>query len=231
LIEEKQSRGESLRIVLVDDHSLFRAGIASLLSMRKGMEVVGQAESGEQAVELAREMNPDLVLMDVHMPGIGGIVAARQIRSELPQIKVVMLTVSDQDQDLFEAIRSGAHGYLLKNLEPEELYDYLGGIARGEAPISRTMAAKILNEFAAQSARVKDPSATKARDDLTPREREVLSFVAGGATNREIAGALTLTENTVKNHLRNILEKLHVENRVQAAAYALRTGLAKTERE
>ncbi len=227
--EEKQGTPESLRVVLVDDHSLFRAGVASLLSARKGIEVVGQADSGEQGVEQARRLIPDVVLMDVHMPGIGGIEAARQIRAELPQVKVVMLTVSDQDQDLFEAIKGGAHGYLLKNLEPEELYDYLEGVARGEAPISRTMAAKILNEFAAQATRARELPATEPYDDLTPREKEVLSLVAGGATNREIAAALTLTENTVKNHLRNILEKLHLENRVQAAAYALRKGLHKQD--
>lgn len=227
MTEERQGKGESLRVVLVDDHSLFRAGIASLLGMRKGVKVVGQAESGERAVDLARQLIPDLVLMDVHMPGIGGIEAARQIRAALPQVKVVMLTVSDQDHDLFEAIKNGAHGYLLKNLEPGELYDYLEGIARGEAPISRTMAARILNEFAAQATRAREVPAPEPYDDLTPREREVLSLVAGGATNREIAAALTLTENTVKNHLRNILEKLHMENRVQAAAYALKMGLSK----
>jgi two-component system, NarL family, nitrate/nitrite response regulator NarL len=215
----------AIRILLVDDHSLFRAGIASLLSSREDMEVVGEAQDGRQALDAARNLKPDLVLMDVHMPNLGGIEATRQIRAELPETRVVMLTVSDQDRDLFEAIKSGASGYLLKNLEPDELFGYLTGVFRGEAPISRTMAAKILSEFSSQASRGKSAQPNEPLSELTPREREVLKLVAAGATNREIAAALTLTENTVKNHLRNILDKLHLENRVQAAAYALKMGL------
>ncbi len=225
--EAGESRIAPLRVLLVDDHALFRAGIASLLASRPGVEVVGEAQDGAEALEAARRLNPDIVLMDVHMPRMGGLEATRAISAELPRVKVVMLTVSDQDADLFEAIKSGAHGYLLKNLEPEELFDYLTGISRGEAPISRTMAAKILNEFASQASRPKAPEPAEAEEPLTPREREVLRLVAAGATNKEIASALTLTENTVKNHLRNILEKLHLENRTQAAAYALKKGLTK----
>ncbi len=221
----RQNPERSLRVLLVDDHALFRAGIASLIALNEAIEVAGQAEDGTEALELARKLKPDLVLMDLHMPVMDGIEATRRIRTELPDVKVVMLTVSDQDKDLFEAIKSGAHGYLLKNLEPEELFDYLTGIVRGEAPISRTMAAKLLNEFAAQASRGKNPSPPETNNELTPREREVLKLVASGATNRDIATALTLTENTVKNHLRNILEKLHLENRVQAAAWALKMGL------
>jgi DNA-binding NarL/FixJ family response regulator len=164
--------------------------------------------------------------MDVHMPKVDGIQAARMISSELPQVKVVMLTVSEQDDDLFAAIKSGARGYLLKNLEPEELFDYLAGISRGEAPISRAMAAKILSEFASQTG-PRTAESSETGELLTPREKEVLALVAAGSTNKEIALALTLTENTVKNHLRNILEKLHLENRTQAAAYALKHGLTK----
>ena len=214
-----------MRVLLVDDHALFRAGIASLLASRGTVEVVGEAQDGGEALEAARRLRPDIVLMDVHMPTVDGIQATRMIAAELPQVKVVMLTVSDQDKDLFEAVKSGAHGYLLKNLEPEELFDYLAGISRGEAPISRTMAAKILNEFASQAGKTRTQEAVEPSEALTPREREVLKLVASGATNKEIATALTLTENTVKNHLRNILEKLHLENRTQAAAYALKKGL------
>ncbi len=223
--EELQKQEQPLRVLLVDDHALFRAGIASLLTSRRGFQVVGQAQDGEEAVEAARHLKPDLILMDLHMPRVGGIEATRRIRVELPEVKVVVLTVSDQDRDLFEAIKSGAHGYLLKNLEPEELFDYLGGISRGEAPISRTMATRLLNEFANQASRTRESATVEPSNDLTPREREVLKLVASGASNREIAVALTLTENTVKNHLRHILEKLHLENRVQAAAYALKMGL------
>ncbi|MHB8990645.1 MAG: response regulator [Chloroflexota bacterium] len=199
--------------------------MASLLVSRDGFEVVGQASGGLEALEAARELQPDLILMDLHMPGMDGIEATRRIRTKLPQVKVVILTVSDRDEDLFEAIKNGAHGYLLKNLEPEELFDYLAGVSRGEAPLSRLMAGRLLTEFAAQASRPKEASPVEPGNDLTAREREVLKLVAAGATNREIAARLTLTENTVKNHLRNILEKLHLENRVQAAAYALRTGL------
>jgi two-component system nitrate/nitrite response regulator NarL len=225
LSDERQSQSEPLRIVLVDDHSLFRAGIASLLASRGGMEVVGEAQNGQEAVEAARNLKPDIVLMDVHMPKLDGIQATRLITAELPKVKVVMLTVSEQDKDLFEAVKNGAHGYLLKNLEPEELFDYLAGISRGEAPISRTMATRILSEFASQAAKSRTAEPTEPSDVLTPREREVLKLVAAGSTNKEIASALTLTENTVKNHLRNILEKLHLENRTQAAAYALKRGM------
>jgi DNA-binding NarL/FixJ family response regulator len=225
LSKTRPGQSGRLRVLLVDDHALFRAGIASLLASRDTVEVVGEAQDGREALEAARKLRPDIVLMDVHMPKVGGIEATRMIAAELPRVKVVMLTVSDQDKDLFEAVKSGAHGYLLKNLEPEELFDYLAGISRGEAPISRTMAAKILNEFASQAARPRAPESAEPVELLTPREREVLKLVASGATNREIGTALTLTENTVKNHLRNILEKLHVENRTQAAAYALKKGL------
>ncbi|MGE5617826.1 MAG: response regulator [Sphingomonadaceae bacterium] len=225
MTNERCNQNVTLRILLVDDHSLFRAGMASLLTSREGFEVVGQAADGAAAVEAARALRPDLVLMDLHMPGTNGIEATRRIRAELPEVKVVVLTVSDRDEDLFEAIKNGAHGYLLKNLEPEELFDYLAGISRGEAPISRAMASRLLAEFAAQAARAREAPPVEPIDELTGREREVLKLVAAGATNKEIAARLTLTENTVKNHLRNILEKLHLENRVQAAAYALKMGL------
>ncbi len=222
----QQSQSGALRVLLVDDHALFRAGIASLLESRPDLvEVAGQAQDGAEAVDAARRLRPDLVLMDIHMPKMDGIAAARQIKAELAGVKVVMLTVSDQDRDLFEAIKAGAQGYLLKNLEPEELFEYLGGVSRGEAPISRIMAARILNEFASQATREKASAGAEPSGELTAREREVLKLVAAGATNREIASALTVTENTVKNHLRNILEKLHLENRTQAAAYALKMGL------
>lgn len=223
--EEGKSPSEHLRVLLVDDHALFRAGIASLLASRPGVEVVGEAQNGREAVAAAQQLKPDIILMDLHMPGMDGIQATREISSELPQVKVVMLTVSDQDKDLFDAIKSGAHGYLLKNLEPEDLFQYLAGISRGEAPISRSMATRILSEYASQASRPREAERSEPDEILTPREREVLALVAGGATNKEIAVALTLTENTVKNHLRNILEKLHLENRTQAAAYALKKGL------
>jgi DNA-binding NarL/FixJ family response regulator len=214
---------EPLRILLVDDHVLFRKGLESLLAPRQDMEVVGEAGDGLEAIARAQETVPDVILMDIHMPECDGLEAVRVIKREMPHVHIVMLTVSEDDRDLFAAIKNGAEGYLLKNLEPYQLFDMLEGVRRGEAPVSGAMAAKILQEF-------RQPDQTmapkpEARDELTPREIEVLEQVVKGATNKEIAEALVITENTVKIHLRNILEKLHLQNRIQAAVYAVREGL------
>jgi two-component system, NarL family, nitrate/nitrite response regulator NarL len=214
-----------IRIMLVDDHALFRKGIASLLAAEPGFEVVGEAGDGVQAVERAQELMPDVILMDVNMPRASGPEATRRIMEILPYVKIVMLTVSEDDQDLFEAVRCGAQGYLLKKIEPSALFGTLHGVVRGEASISRLMATKLLGEFSRKS---NQPSASNGRQtELSLREEEVLSFVAQGKSNKEIATALAIAENTVKNHLKNILEKLHLENRVQAATFALREGLLK----
>lgn len=211
-----------MRVLLADDHALFRAGIASLLRAW-GMEVVGQAGNGIEALDQARRLKPDLILMDITMPGCNGLEATRLIRAELPDVKIVMVTVSDDDENLFEAIKSGAEGYLLKDMSEEELEAVLNGIAAGEAPLSRGLAAKILEEFA----RVAREGPRKDRGDgLTAREQDVLQLVAVGATNREIATALHVSENTVNFHMKNILAKLHLKNRVQVAAYAVRRGVA-----
>ncbi len=186
------------------------------------MEVVGEASDGLQAVEIVRAVTPDLVLMDIHMPICGGAEATRLIKSEHPETKVVALTVSDEDQDLFEAIKSGAEGYLLKDLRPEELFDLIRGVLKGETPISPAVAGKLLNEFRRQPWR--DTSQT-AGWDLTARELDVLQLVTEGLSNAEIAARLYIVEGTVKNHLHNILEKLHLDNRLQAATYAIREGL------
>jgi DNA-binding NarL/FixJ family response regulator len=212
-----------IRVLLVDDHALFRKGIASLLAAEPGFEVVGEAQDGLQAVEHARELMPDLIVMDLNMPRAGGPEATRRILEELPYIKIVILTVSEGDEDLFEAVRCGAHGYLLKKIEPKALFDTLRGVMRGEASISRSMAAKLMGEFRHQNARA--ASNAEQQPKLSPREIGVLEFVAQGKSNKEIAAALDIAENTVKNHLKNILEKLHLENRVQAATYAIRQGL------
>jgi DNA-binding NarL/FixJ family response regulator len=214
---------EPLRILLVDDHVLFRKGIASLLSGREDFTVVGEANDGIEAVTLAQQTFPDIILMDVNMPRQNGIETVKVIKREMPHIQIVMLTVSDDDNDLFEAIKSGAKGYLLKNLEPQELYTMLDRLRQGEAAISGAMAAKILHEFR-QGGQTQEKD-TKTVDELTGREIEVLEQVVTGASNKEIADTLHITENTVKIHLRNILEKLHVQNRIQAAVYAVREGL------
>ncbi len=213
-----------MRILLADDHPLFRAGLADLLRAR-GMEVVGEAGTGLEALEQARLLKPDLILMDVNMPQVNGLQATRLIKTEMPQIRIVILTVSDEDEYLFEAIKSGAQGYLLKNLQPQAFFELLGGVAQGEAPISRGLATKILGEFARHLQQ--EPVSAVVREELTDREKEVLRFVAEGLTNRDIATRLNVTENTIKYHLKNILEKLHLRNRAQAAAYAMETGLLK----
>lgn len=213
----------TIRVLLADDHSLFRRGVAAALADHPDIQVVGEASNGLQAVAKARELVPNLMLMDISMPGIDGLEATRRIKAELPQIKIVILTFAEEDQNLFEAIKSGAQGYLLKNVEPQDLVEMLRGVFRGEAPISRGMATKILVEFARQVQGADTSAGPTAR--LTGREREVLGLVASGSTNKDIAAALGISPSTVKNHLQNILEKLHLENRVQAAAFALREGL------
>ena len=213
-----------MRILLVDDHVLFRRGVASILAGQPGLEVVGEASNGFEAQDKARETMPDVILMDIHMPGCSGLEAVSAIKREMPHVKIIMLTVSDDEADLFTAIKNGAQGYLLKNLNPQDLFSMLETVRKGEAALMPAMMARVLDEFrsVAREAEV----AGVFHEDLTPRELEVLQEVAKGATNRQIAETLFIAENTVKIHLRNILDKLHLQNRIQAATYALREGLA-----
>jgi len=211
-----------MRILLADDHALFRDGVASLLGAW-GHEVVGQAGDGPSAVALALELRPDLVLMDVAMPG-GGMHATREIAAAAPSIAIVMLTASEDIDDLFAAIKAGARGYLLKNLEAAELRGMLEAVSRGEAAITPAIAARILGELARPSlpVEVKEPGGP---DTLTERELDVLRLVVAGERNKEIAADLGISENTVKFHLRNILDKLHAQSRAEAVARAIRDGL------
>jgi DNA-binding NarL/FixJ family response regulator len=208
-----------MRVVLADDHPLFREGLASLLASHD-IEIVGEASNGADAVELTRALCPDVVLMDLTMPGMGGLEATRLIKAEMSDVRVVILTVSDADADLFDAIRSGAHGYLVKNTSSEEFFDLLEALERGEAPLSRGLAAKIM-QYLARGGRLEG-----SHVELTPREEEILRLVAEGRTNRDMAAALSISEATVKFHMTNILTKLHLENRAQVVAYAHRHGLA-----
>jgi len=216
-----------LRILLVDDHVLFRKGLASLLASQPDIEVIGEASDGIEAIHAAKELKPDLIMMDINMPECDGLQATRIIKQSMPQVKIVMLTASDDDEYLFEAIKIGAQGYLLKDLELYQLLDLLESISKGEAILSSAMATKIFKEFnrSSHNGRQRDNN----EEELTDREVTILKYVAQGLMNKEIADTLDISENTVKIHLRNILEKLHLKNRIQAAVYAVRQGIAGTD--
>jgi len=212
-----------MRVLIADDHPLFRDGLRSLLEAR-GIEVVGEARNGREATDQARRLTPDVVLMDLAMPEVNGLAATRLISAELPAIKVVILTASEDDADLFEAIKSGAQGYLFKNLDSAEFFRLLEGVAHGEPALTPGLARKLLGEFARPAPAPRTP--VEPPSELTEREREVLDLlIQGVTTNRELAERLVVTENTVKYHLRNILDKLHVQNRAQVVAYAVRQGM------
>jgi len=211
-----------VRILIADDHSLFRDGLRSLLTA-EGHEVIGEAKNGREAVALAKQLMPDLVLMDLQMPELDGIDATKLIMAQTPEMKVVILTASEEESKLFEAIRSGAQGYLLKNLEAEEFFEMLERAQRGEPALTPALAKKLLQEFArpAESA-----APASDNDTLTAREREVLELMVEGVTsNRRLAKRLNLSENTVKFHVRNILDKLRLHNRAEVVGYALRHGI------
>jgi len=218
------NEGEAIRVVIVDDHALFRRGLDLVLSEEPDIKVVGEAADGIEAVHRAEEMAPDVVVMDVRMPRSTGIEAARRIRERLPDTKVIMLTVSDNEEDLYAAVKAGASGYLLKEISIEELADAVRAVARGHSLISPSMASKLLSEFNAlvQQAEERHRSLLP---NLTDRELDVLKLVAKGLSNREISEELYISENTVKNHVRNILEKLHLHSRMEAVVYAMREKL------
>jgi DNA-binding NarL/FixJ family response regulator len=211
-----------MRLLLADDHTLFRSSLRSLLEAR-GLEVVGEASDGRQALDMAARLQPDLVLMDLSMPVLNGIEATRQLTAQMPELKVVILTASMEDEDLFEALRAGAHGYLLKNLEADSFFDLLDRALAGEPALTPQLSRKVLQAFtrpAAARPQHEDP------DALTDREREVLELMVDGVTsNRQLAKRLEVSENTVKFHVRNILDKLHLHNRAQAVSHALRHGM------
>jgi len=215
-----------IRVLLVDDHHLFRKGLAQILEKAEEFKVIGEASNGNEGVEKAKKLKPDLVLMDIQMPGSDGIEATRRIREALPVTKVVILTAFEQERKLLDAIKNGAHGYVLKNVEPKALFATLRGIFHGEVALSRVMASQIISHL------VEESSSNRARssdEQLSPKELEVLRSLTKGGTNKEIADTLKIAESTVKNHLRSILAKLHLANRVQAAAFALEKGIVPEE--
>lgn len=207
-----------IRVLVVDDHPLFREGLRRILAGRPDIEVVGVAEDGQQAVEQARAQQPDVVLMDVRMPGMDGVAATRALREAAPGARVVMLTVSERDEDLFGAIKAGARGYLLKSVQEEQLVEAIRQVYRGDAVLSPPLATRLLEELARQ------PPASGDAGGLTEREREILRLASEGWTNREIAQHLHLSVHTVKTHIRHVLDKLHARNRAEAAVRAAQQG-------
>lgn len=204
------------RVLIVDDHPLAREAVRVLLEDDPAFVIIGQASNGQEAVEQCAELNPNVVLMDLQMPVMGGLEATRRIKAEKPHIKIVILSVSDAPADLFTAIQFGAQGYLLKNMDPTDWIDYLHALLNDDAEIVKRMADRLLFHF-----HPVQELAQPAPDTLTVREREILACIAEGLTNRQIAGKLIISENTVKNHVKNVLEKLELDNRVQLAAYAV----------
>jgi DNA-binding NarL/FixJ family response regulator len=219
-----------IRVLLADDHQLFREGLVNILNGQIDFEVVGEANDGLEALIKARELAPDLILMDVGMPGCDGLEATQRIKQEFPDVTIVMLTVRDENEKLFDAIRNGAQGYLLKSIRSWDMLDLLRGAVRGEAAITPALGGRMLEEFRRVGKRpTVDPEDKSSA--LTAREQEVLGLVAAGATNKEIAARLNVSIHTVKSHMRKILAKLQLERRHEAASFALREGLIPPSRD
>lgn len=211
---------EKIRVLLVDDHTLFRSGIKSLLQRNDAFEVVGEAGDGLEGIKRARSLKPDVVLLDLHMPGVNGLEAVKAITEEIPEVRVLMLTVSEDGQDLMDALRSGASGYLLKNIETDMLIDAIRRTAEGDSVVSQQMTAKLIQG-------VRTPLRAEPvveRDRFSPRERDIMACLAQGESNKEIARQLDLAESTVKIHVQNIFKKLNMTSRVQVALYAVEHG-------
>ncbi len=211
----------AIRVLIADDQALFRRGLYVVLGTEEGIEVVGEAEDGTQALDKAEELAPDVVLMDVRMPRMNGVDAARAIRAALPTTRIIMLTVSDEEDDLFDALKAGADGYLLKEISIEEVAESIRAVAQGQSLISPSMASKMFDEFRSLARRASENEELPP-PVLTSRELEVLRLMAQSKSNRDIAETLFISENTVKNHVRNILEKLHLHSRMEAVMYAMR---------
>ncbi|WP_131765657.1 response regulator [Candidatus Protofrankia californiensis] len=221
---EEPSSPDPIRVLVVDDHALFRRGLQMVLEQEKDIEVVGEAPDGSEAVTMAVDTAPDIVLMDVRMPRRGGIDATSAIKQAVPSAKIVMLTISDEEGDLYDAIKAGAMGYLLKEISIDEVAAAIRAVHGGQSLISPSMASKLLTEFALMIKKA-DSRPQLPTPRLTDREMEVLRLVAKGLNNRDIAKQLFISENTVKNHIRNILEKLQLHSRMEAVVYAVREKL------
>jgi two-component system nitrate/nitrite response regulator NarL len=217
---------EKIRVLLVDDHVLFRSGVKALLQRHEEFDVVDEAGDGLEGIKRARSLKPDVILLDLHMPEVGGLEALRLIGEELPQARVLMLTVSEDAEDLLAALRAGACGYLLKNIELDALLDAVRRAARGDSVMSPQMTAKLIQGVREQP---RVTSRVMERDRFSPRERDILTCLAQGESNKEIARALDLAESTVKIHVQNIFKKLNMTSRVQVALYAVEHGFGRAK--
>lgn len=215
-----------MKVLLADDHPLFLDGLRNLLTAR-GIEVLGTARDGLEALDQARALHPEVILMDIEMPRLDGLAAMRLIKAEMPEVKIVMLTMSAEDKDLFEAIRSGACGYLLKTQDTSEFFNLLTDLERGEVALSPGLAARILREFGRSGNRTQGADGNVPIESLSLREMQVLTLVAQGLTYKEVGAKLFLSERTIKYHMGEIVRRLHMENRTQLIEYAKRTGLAR----
>jgi DNA-binding NarL/FixJ family response regulator len=233
------THSNDMRVLLVDDHALFLEGLSNLLASA-GVKVVGTARDGFEALVQARHLQPDVILMDIHMPHCDGVAATRLIKASMPQVKIVMLTMSEDEQDLFEAVKSGASGYLLKSLQATEFFDYLAELQAGHPPFSPGLAEKVLAEFAHQAVQPGVQPAPNGgvdgtrsdgtpQTELSPRQIQILTLVAQGQTYRQVAETICISERTVKYHMAEILGRLHLQNRSQVIAFAARTGLSRPE--
>jgi len=222
---DAEAPADSIRVLIVDDHALFRRGLEMVLQGEDDIEVIGEGGDGHEAVEMAGDLLPDVVLMDIRMPRRSGIEACTAIKDAAPSAKIVMLTISDEEEDLFEAIKAGASGYLLKEISIDEVPQAVRAVHGGQSLISPSMASKLITEFASLAKRSEERTQQVPAPRLTEREMEVLRLVARGLGNREIAKELFISENTVKNHVRNILEKLQLHSRMEAVVYAVREKL------
>lgn len=211
---------DRIGVLIVDDHTLFRRGIRKMLEAEDDMEVLGEAASGSEALRLTRELMPDVVLLDIQMPQMDGIEACRALHRELPHLGIVFVTMYENDEFVFRGLQAGGRGYILKDADPDTMLRAIRAVAHGESLLGPSIALKVMRQFAGLE------RTRSLVDELTPREIEVLELIAKGMSNKEIAAQLAISEKTVKNHVNNILSKLHLNDRTQATLYAIRTGIA-----